>query len=102
MSVVPCDSLSEIRLRIDELDERIVHLLAQRSRYVEQAAAFKKSRSDVRAPARASAVIDHAASVAVREGVDPRPIERIYQEIVAAFTELEMTRYALRGDAKNV
>ncbi|RZI85656.1 MAG: chorismate mutase, partial [Pseudomonas sp.] len=48
---VPCTSLDEARQGIDEIDRNLVSLLAKRGRLVTQAAAFKKTTDDVRAPA---------------------------------------------------
>lgn len=39
---VTCTTLEEVRNNIDRLDQQIVTLLAERGRYVSQAARFKK------------------------------------------------------------
>ena len=45
---VRCNSLEELRENIDLIDRKIVALLAERGRFVNRAAAFKKSTDDVR------------------------------------------------------
>ncbi len=45
-------SLDEVRDNIDRLDRAIIALMAERGRFVQQAARFKVSRSDVEAPKR--------------------------------------------------
>ena len=50
--VVNCDSLEQVREKIDGLDRQIVGLIAERGAYVSQAARFKKDSDAVRAPKR--------------------------------------------------
>lgn len=87
------DSLDQVRERIDALDRAIVRLLAERGQYVAQAAVFKRDPESVRAPQRASEVIASAVKIGVQEGAEGVVIERIYREIVAAFTDAEMRRH---------
>lgn len=93
MPVRQCISLAEIRTRIDALDRRIVHLLAERGEYVLQAAAFKRDAEEVRAPQRAAQVVDNARVIAVEAGANPDVVGRIYGEIVAAFTAAELAAH---------
>ena len=44
-----CDSLEEVRENIDNIDDKIIKLIAQRSDYVKQVAYFKKLKTDVKA-----------------------------------------------------
>jgi len=44
-----CDSLEEVRENVDNIDDKIIKLIAQCSDYVKQAAYFKKSKTDVKA-----------------------------------------------------
>ncbi len=94
MAAERCESLAQIRERIDALDRSIVEFLAQRGEYVRQAAAFKRDAADVRAPDRAAAVIDNAGRMAAEAGADRAVIERIYREIVAAYTDAELVQHA--------
>lgn len=54
---VRCTSIEEFREQIDGIDREIVALLARRGAFVAQAAAFKKTTTDVRAPGRVEQVI---------------------------------------------
>jgi isochorismate pyruvate lyase len=54
---VNCDSLGQVREKIDGLDRQIVGLIAERGAYVSQAARFKKDSDAVRAPQRVEQVI---------------------------------------------
>jgi len=53
-----CDSLEEVRENIDNIDDKIIKLIAQRSDYVKQAAYFKKSKTDVKVADRVEKIID--------------------------------------------
>ena len=55
-------SLAEIRQGIDELDDKIVPLLAKRALLVKDATRFKRDRYQVAAPARQEAVFKHVRS----------------------------------------
>ncbi len=49
--MIECDSLENVRKNIDRIDREIVKLISERSSYVRQAARFKKTMDDVKAPA---------------------------------------------------
>ncbi|MGN8547618.1 chorismate mutase [Bradyrhizobium sp. 13971] len=52
-----CKTLGEVRSNIDRLDREIVRLMAERGRYVHEAARFKANPAQVDAPERAEAVV---------------------------------------------
>ena len=68
-------------------------LLAERGRYVLEAARFKRDAAEVRAPERAAEVIENARRLAEEMGGDPLVTQRIYREVVAAFTDAELSRH---------
>ena len=82
-------SLEEVRDNIDRLDRAIVGLMAERGRFVEQAARFKTSRSDVEAPKRVEQVIAKVRGLAVEAGLEPQVAEAAYRAMVGAFIEVE-------------
>jgi len=57
MNMADCKTIEEVRENINRIDREIVELISQRSRYVEQAAKFKKTTQDVKAPARVEEII---------------------------------------------
>lgn len=65
---VCCTSLDDVRQRIDEIDRSLVLLLARRGNLVTQAASFKKTTDDVRAPARVEQVIAKVRAMAGETG----------------------------------
>jgi isochorismate pyruvate lyase len=88
-----CTSLADIRAQIDRLDRHIVRLLAERGAYVLAAAPFKRDAAAVAAPERVEQVIAQVRAVAQAEGALPEVVERIYRELIAAYTDAEHRRW---------
>lgn len=86
-------NLSELRQRIDSLDEQIVALLAQRAQCVRDATRFKRDAFQVQAPARQAQVFERvrglaAAHEAAFPGL-PGIVEDAYRTLVAGFVAAE-------------
>lgn len=97
---VQCNSLEEVRERIDQIDRALVDLIAQRGGFVAQAARFKKDCADVRAPARVEQVIAKVRTLADERGASAAVVEQVYRAMIAAFIEEELrTHAALSADA---
>jgi 3-deoxy-7-phosphoheptulonate synthase len=84
-----CSNLTEVRQSIDELDDRIVRLLAERRRYALQAARFKSAADGVKDPGREEQVVNHARALAEREGIEPDLVETLYRDMMAGFVRVE-------------
>ncbi|BBU45593.1 chorismate mutase [Pseudomonas monteilii] len=91
---VRCTSIEDVRARIDHIDQNLVALLAQRGQLVAQAAAFKKTTDDVRAPARVEQVIAKVRGVAEETGASPEVVERVYRAMIAVFIDEELSVHA--------
>ncbi|MEB0204638.1 chorismate mutase [Pseudomonas sp. CCC3.1] len=91
---VQCTSIDDVRQRIDLIDRDIVALLAQRGQLVTQAAAFKKTTDDVRAPARVEQVIAKVRTIASDAGASPEVVERVYRAMISAFIDEELSVHA--------
>ena len=89
-----CESLAQVREQIDRIDTQIVQLLAERGGYVLAAARFKRSAAEVRAPQRVEQVIDRVRALAERQGAMPDVVERIYREMIEAFTDAEQRHWS--------
>jgi isochorismate pyruvate lyase len=84
-----CRTLTEVREHIDRLDRQIVDLLAERGRYVKDAARFKKDSFQVSAPARQQEVINKVTALAVDKGAYPEVVEACYRALIAGFIARE-------------
>lgn len=90
MLTVPLD---DVRSAIDKLDDQIVTLLAQRQTQVREAARFKRDENAVRAPGRRVRMMQRLHSRALKEGVDPTVVERVYTTLIDAFIDLELREH---------
>lgn len=84
-----CATLGEVRENIDRIDREIVRAMAERSKYVHEAARFKKNPEAVEAPQRIEEVVRKAKALAAEDGLPPEVAEATYRAMVRAFTEYE-------------
>ncbi len=94
MAVI-CTTLEEVRNNIDRLDQQIVTLLAERGRYVSQAARFKKDTDGVKAPQRVEQVIAKVRDLAQTMGANPEVTEQVYRAMIAAFIQQELAEHSV-------
>lgn len=92
-TVQECASLDEVRANIDRLDRGIVRLLAERGKYVVQAARFKKTASEVQAPARVEQVVANVRRYAGEYGAPADLVERSYRVLIEGFTAEELAAH---------
>lgn len=91
---VTCSSLAEVRSNIDVIDRKIVALIAERGGFVMQAARFKKSTDDVKAPQRVEQVISKARTLAHELDANPDVVEAVYRAMISAFINAELVEHA--------
>lgn len=91
---VICASLDEVRETIDRLDRQIVGLLAERGNYVKQAATFKTTVDEVKAPGRVEEVLAKVLTVSTEMGANPAVTEAVYRAMISAFTDTELVEHA--------
>ncbi|OMP68316.1 chorismate mutase [Domibacillus epiphyticus] len=94
VKVRECVSISEVRESIDQLDDQIVKLISERSRYVEQAAKYKKDTDDVKAPKMVEAVIEKVRNLANENNVNPDIIEEVYRTMISCFINHELVQHS--------
>lgn len=86
-----CSSLTQIRAGIDDIDDQLLALLAQRAAYVREATRFKATLDTVDVPSRDAAVI--AGAVAAANGTTPPlPVvvaEAVFEAIINASVPFE-------------
>ncbi|MDD4965286.1 MAG: chorismate mutase [Gallionella sp.] len=91
---VNCTSIEEVRTNIDRIDREIVALLAERGSFVKQAASFKKSTEDVKAPQRVEQVISKVITLSQELGANPSVTEHVYRAMISGFINAELTEHA--------
>ena len=77
------DSIKQLRSRIDEIDEEIVHLLAKRAKICETVGSAKKVQGlPIRDSKREEEVYKRARQRATQLSLNPIQVEAVYREIV--------------------
>ncbi|HET6874142.1 MAG TPA: chorismate mutase [Acidimicrobiales bacterium] len=83
--------LSEIRERIDDVDQRLVRLLAERARLVDEVVRYKRTNHmAVVDRAREDRMLERIAGLATEAGLDPRVAQQVLRTIIDGFTLLEV------------
>lgn len=93
-NIVTCNSLEEVRSNIDAIDHKIVSLISQRGGFVMQAARFKKTTEDVKAPQRVEQVISKVRALATELGANPDVTEAVYRAMITAFINAEIAEHS--------
>lgn len=88
-----CESLEQVRKEIDQLDQAIIALLAQRQEYVDQSVRFKSSVQDIQAPERVEQVMSKVREQAELNRLDPDFVEKIYRELIQHFIQRESKEF---------
>jgi len=88
-----CQSLGEVRDNIDRIDRELIRAMAERGKYVHEAARFKKNPDAVDDPKRVEQVVAKARRLAEEDGLSPDVAEAAYRAMVAAFTRWEQEVY---------
>jgi isochorismate pyruvate lyase len=88
-----CVALEEVRTNIDEIDRKIVVLIAERGNFVMQAARFKKSADDVKNTQRVDQVISKVRALAQNAGANSDVTEAVYRAMISAFINVELAEH---------
>jgi len=88
-----CKNMNNIRDAIDTIDEDIVKLIANRSKYVQKASEFKKDKKAVQDKERVKKVIASKKELAIKYGVSSSLIEIIYEKMIEHFIKEEMVEW---------
>lgn len=90
MDKMKCESLEQVRIVIDEIDQQLIELIAIRQFYVDQAVRFKRTAEDVQSPERVEQVISKVRNKATELFTDPDLVENIYREMIQHFIRREL------------
>ena len=97
MQVKECQSLEEVRNEIDKIDEEIVKLIAQRSKYVKQAAKFKESVEEIKSDERINDVLNHVRHLAGSLGISPNLVADLFKILIDKMVEMEIEEFKNGG-----
>lgn len=93
MEAKECKTLEEVRTEIDRLDDKIVELIGARNGYVKQAAKFKNTIDEVKAPERINEVMAKVRHKALTLGMSPNLLEEIYTIMINEMVESEISEF---------
>lgn len=88
-----CNSLEEVRAEIDQIDDKLVELIAQRSLLIRQAAAFKNSIDEVKAKDRVDYILHKVRQQAIKLDVSPNLISDLFQIMINEMVETEISEF---------
>lgn len=98
MEIIQCTSLEEVRKEVDKLDDELVELIAKRNSYIKQAAAFKESIEEVKAPERIDAVMQRVRHKALSFNLSPNLISKLYGIMINEMVESEIAEFRNGGN----
>jgi len=93
MQVKECTTLDEARNEIDEVDTKIVELIAKRNDYIKQIAHFKTSIEEVKAEDRIADVISNVRQQAIELDLSPNLINDLYLRMIDGMVESEIAEF---------
>lgn len=82
LNIKQCQSLTDVRQAVDELDGQIIPLLCERIQYIVQAAQFKEEYADVRQFGRIEAIVERAKATARMTNAPEDYIESVYRYLI--------------------
>ena len=88
-----CTTMAEVRQGVDDVDRRIVELLARRFGYMDAAARIKPEREAVRDEWRKADVLAKVEAAATARGVDRELVARLYEELIETSIAHELERW---------
>ncbi|WP_433554075.1 chorismate mutase [Micromonospora zamorensis] len=91
--------IAELRGAIDGLDQRIIALLAERTRVVQELTAHKTDEATVRSPDRVRQVLDRVHDLASRHGMPPEVAVGTYRALIDELTRMQLDMLAARRAA---
>jgi len=91
-------SLENLRKVIDDIDARMVRLLAERLSVARKIGALKrKGRKQVQDGTREKEVLEHVRKLARKEGIPIGDVERLYEMVMSSSRSVQGTEVAFQG-----
>ena len=94
-----CETMTEVRVGVDQVDRELVALLVRRFGYMDAAARIKTDRDTVRDEARKAEVLGNVAREAEAAGLEPERLRAVWNELVEQSIAYEAVQWdRLRAD----
>ena len=85
-----CENMEHVRAEIDQLDEQLIDLVAERFGYVDRAWQLKNNPDEATVPWRINEVIEKVRARAEERGIPPQLAEALWRQMIGWFIEYEM------------
>ncbi len=82
--------MDHVRAEIDQLDEQLIDLVAERFGYVDRAWQLKNNPDEATVPWRINEVIEKVRARAEDRGIPPQLAEALWRQMIGWFIEYEM------------
>jgi isochorismate pyruvate lyase len=97
MSEIPeperCETMEEVRAGVDDVDRRIVALIARRFAFMDAAARIKRDRSAVRDERRKAEVLSKVEASAAERGLDAKLMRGLYEALIESSIAYEFEEF---------
>ncbi|HBF60041.1 MAG: chorismate mutase [Methyloceanibacter sp.] len=84
-----CQTMDEVRIEIDRVDEQMVDLICERFAYVDRAWQLKNAPADATVPWRIQQVIDKVRARAEKNELPPELVEALWRQMIGWFIQYE-------------
>ena len=88
-----CITMTQVRAGVDDVDARIVALIARRFAYMDAAARIKSDRAAVRDEWRKADVKAKVDAAAATAGIDRDLMSRLYEDLIESSIAHELARW---------
>lgn len=88
-----CDTMAEVRAGVDEVDRRVVALIARRFAFMDAAARIKGDRNAVRDEQRKAEVLANVRALAAEHGLDTELLRRLYEDLIESSIAYEFEEF---------
>lgn len=88
-----CQTMTEVRAGIDEIDRQVVDLIARRFRFMDAAARIKPDRGVVRDEVRKAEVLANVDRAAAQAGVDRALMADFYEQLIERSIAYEFVEF---------
>ena len=95
-----CQTMEEVRVEIDRIDQAMVDLICERFAYVDRAWQLKNAPADARVPWRIQQVIDKVHARAAEKGLPPELVEALWRQMIGWFIQYEEERLRQQTEPK--
>src|SRR5208337_529194 len=93
-----CESMDQVRVEIDRIDELLIDLVAERFSFVDRAWQLKNNPAEATVPWRIGPVIDKVEARAKQRGLPPELAVALWRQMIGWFIQYEGEKLAKRAE----